>query len=198
MTPILAVDDPVSAREMLARVFGFVSTGNGCMALGGQDVAVIRAGEAPKRMLRMQLDHVAFATPDADAACANFMARGGHLARAFTPDGPSDIPEFWDKGVRFVFFDGPEGWPVEFCMKKGAPARSGHDHFAVRAAKMETVEDRLVAMGATPVAHHRLRGNDGPVEVSFLARGADMFEVFDEGPFPDPGLAHGWIGFLRT
>lgn len=198
MIPVLAVEDPVSAREMLARVFGFVPAGGGCMALGGQSVAVIRWGAVPDDLLRIRLDHVAFATADADATCAEFDARGAHLARAFTPDGPRDIPEFWDNGVRFVFFDGPDGWPLEFCRKNGTPGRAGHDHFAIRTADIAAVEDRLVALGALPIAHHRLGSGTGPVEVRFLALGPDVFEVFDEGPFAGGEPDRGWIGFLPT
>lgn len=198
MIPVLAVEDPVSAREMLARVFGFVPSGNGHMVLGAQPVAVIRAGEEPGEMIRLPLDHVAFATPDPDATCAAYKARGAQLAEAFTPDGPRDIPEFWDNGVRFVFFNGPEGWPLEFCTRKSTPPRTGHDHRSIRTADIEAVEERLAALGAEPVARHSLSAAAGPVDVRFLALGPHMFEVFDEGPFADPGHARGWIGLLST
>ena len=183
---------------MLARVFGFVPGGNGCMEFGGQSVAVVHAGDVPNGMLRIPLDHVAFAVSDADETCAAYLARDGHLARAFTPDGPRDIPEFWDNGVRFVFFDGPDGWPLEFCAKKGTPGRAGHDHFAIRTADIGADEARLSSIGATPVAHHRLSSETGSVEVRFLALGTDMFEVFDEGPHPDVDPDRGWIGLLRS
>ncbi|RYG90042.1 VOC family protein [Loktanella sp. IMCC34160] len=196
MIPVLAVDDPESAREMLARVFGFVPNDHGCMALAEQSVAVIRTGDTPSGMLRIPLDHVAFAASDADETCAAIQARGGHLSRSFTPDGPRDIPEFWDNGVRFVFFDGPDGWPLEFCMKNGIPDRSGHDHFAIRTTDIGAAEARLRAIGAAPVAGHRLSTETGWVEVRFLALGADMFEVFDEGPHPDVDPDRGWIGLL--
>ena len=198
MIPVLAVEDPVSAREMLARVFGFVPAGGGCMALGGQSVAVIRWGAVPDDLLRIRLDHVAFATADADATCAEFDARGAHLARAFTPDGPRDIPEFWDNGVRFVFFDGPDGWPLEFCMKKGRPGRTGHDHFAIRTADIGADEARLRTIGAALVARHRLCTDTAPVNVRFLALGTDMFEVFDEGPYPFVDPDRGWIGLIQS
>lgn len=198
MIPVLAVDDPDLAREMLARVFGFMPAGNGCMAFGDQSVAVIHAGEVPNGILRRPLDHVAFAVSDADEACAAFLARDGHLARAFTPDGPRDILEFWDNGVRFVFFDGPEGWPLEFCMKKGRPGRTGHDHFAIRTADIGADEARLRTIGAALVARHRLCTETAPVNVRFLALGTDMFEVFDEGPYPYVDPDRGWIGLFQS
>lgn len=198
MIPVLAVNEPDLAREMLARVFGFTPARNGCMAFGDQPVAVIHVGEVSNSVFRQPLDHVAFAVSDVDKVCATFLARGGHLATTSTPDGPRDIPEFWDNGVRFVFFEGPEGWPLEFCMQKGRPARTGHDHFAIRTADIGADEARLRTIGATPVARHRLSTETARVNVRFLALGTDMFEVFDEGPYPYVDPDRGWVGLIKS
>jgi hypothetical protein len=168
------------------------------MAFGDQSVAVIHAGEVLDGMLRVPLDHVAFAVSDVDEACATFLERDGHLARAFTPDGPRDIPEFWDNGVRFVFFEGPEGWPLEFCMKRAGSGRTGHDHFAIRTADIGADEARLRTIGAALVTRHRLYTEAAPVNVRFLALGTDIFEVFDEGPYPYVDPDRGWIGLLQS
>ena len=196
MIPVLAVEDPAAARDRLAKDLGFAPMAAGKMALGGSRVAVVRAGDVPPGMLRMRLDHVAFATADADRSCADLLARGAALAPAFTPDGPRDIPEFWDSGVRFVFFAGPEGWPVEFCARNGAPGRTGHDHYAIRTPELVPMAKRLAALGAETIATHRLSPATGPVEVRFLALGDTMFELFDEGPFPEPDPDLGWIGLI--
>ncbi len=198
MIPVLAVQDPDAACATLARVFGFLPGGNGSMVFGSHAVAVVRIGAEPGGMVRMPLDHVAFATTDVDQACRQFMARGGKLAHTFTPDGPKDIPEFWDHGVRFVFFDGPDGWPFEFCMKKGTSSSEGHDHFAIRTADIMTAVGQLGNMGGIPVAQHRLGGDAGAVEVQFLALGSHMFEVFAEGPYPYVDSDRGWIGLLPS
>ena len=198
MTPVLAVEDPDLARSMLSLVFGFVQLDNGHMAFGDQSVAVVRIGELPDGMLRSPLDHVAFSIPDADEACATFMARGGKLSRAFTPEGPKEILEFWDHGVRFVFFDGPDGWPMEFCMKKGAKGSGRHDHFAIRTADLSVKEAQLGLLGGVAVARHVLCTESGTVNVSFIAIGLRMFELFDEGPYPAIEPDRGWIGFIPT
>ncbi len=98
--------------------------------------------------------------------------------------------------MRFVFFDGPEGWPMEFCAKVGAPRPEGHDHYAIRTPDLDAAEARLAALGAKPVAQHLLAGASGPVHVRFCTAAGTVFELFDEGPFPQPDPAHGWIGLL--
>jgi catechol 2,3-dioxygenase-like lactoylglutathione lyase family enzyme len=198
LIPVLAVSDPEAACAMLARVFGFEPRENGMMLFGSHAVVVVSIGAVPCGMLRMPLDHVAFSVTDADQACLQFMTRGGKLARLFTPDGPKDIPEFWDHGVRFVFFDGPDGWPFEFCMKKGCAGGEGHDHFAIRKADIATAITALSSIGCMPVAHHRLGRGERSVEVQFMALGSHMFEVFAEGPYPDIDADRGWIGLLPS
>lgn len=198
MIPVLAVSDPEAACAMLARVFGFEPRENGVMMFGNHAISLVQVGAVPVGMLRMPLDHVAFSVTDADRAHLQFMARGGNLARSFTPDGPKDIPEFWDHGVRFVFFDGPDGWPFEFCKKKGAATGQGHDHFAIRKANITTAVRALGNMGCIPVAHYRLGRGERSVEVQFMALGSHMFEVFAEGPFTDVETDRGWIGLLPS
>lgn len=198
MIPVLAVSDPEASCAMLARVFGFEPRENGVMMFGNHAISLVKIGNVPGRMLRMPLAHVAFSVTDADRAHLQFMARGGNLASSFTPDGPKDIPEFWDHGARFVFLDGPDGWPFEFCMKKGVASREGHDHFAVRTADITKTVSALDDMGCRPVAHHRLGSEEKSVEVQFMALGSHMFEVFAEGPFPDVDTDRGWIGLLPS
>jgi catechol 2,3-dioxygenase-like lactoylglutathione lyase family enzyme len=198
LIPVLAVSDPEAACAMLARVFGFEPRENSVMMFGNHAISLVQVGAVPVGMLRMPLDHVAFSVTDADRAHLQFMARGGNLARSFTPDGPKDVPEFWDHGVRFVFFDGPDGWPFEFCKKKGAATGQGHDHFAIRKANITTAVTALGNMGCIPVAHYRLGRGERSVEVQFMALGSHMFEVFAEGPFADVETDRGWIGLLPS
>lgn len=196
MIPVLAVDDPEAARTMLARVFGFTSHLNGFMKFGNQSVAVVPIGAVPNGMMQLRLDHVAFSVADVDQAYFRFMEQGGKLARSFTPDGPKDIPDFWDHGVRFVFFDGPDGWPFEFCMKKGSGSIEGHDHFAIRFADITKAIQEVSRIGGTPIAYHRLGNRKEPVEVQFMALGRCIFEVFAEGPYHKIDSERGWIGLL--
>lgn len=66
MIPVLAVEDPESAHEMLVHQFGFVPA-EGChVAFGDQLVAVVSVGAKPDGMYRVPLDHVAFSVPDTE------------------------------------------------------------------------------------------------------------------------------------
>jgi len=164
------------------------------MALGDQGIAL--ATTAPEGMVPLRLDHLALRVGDARAAMAGIAGRGGRLSRKFTPDGPREIAEFWKHGVRFVFFDGPEGWPFEFCEKIGAgEVAPGHDHYGVRTPDLDALEARLAGMGAERVAAHVLPGPP-PVRVRFLALGSKVFEIFDEGPFDEPEPGRGFIGLM--
>lgn len=42
---------------------------------------------------------------------------------------------------------------------------------------------RIASLGGIPVAQHKLSTPKGPVDVRFLALGARVIELFDEGPF---------------
>jgi catechol 2,3-dioxygenase-like lactoylglutathione lyase family enzyme len=181
---------------MLARLFDFAAAGDGRMVLGDQPIAVVGTGEVPSGMIPLRLDHVAFATDDADATHVRLAAQGARLAGAFTPDGPRDIPEFRAHGVRFVFFDGPEGWPLEFCATNGVARHPGHDHYAIRTAELDATEARLAALGAGPIARHVLAGAAGPVHVRFLSLGNHTFELFDDAPGAEHRSDAGWIGVL--
>lgn len=167
------------------------------MRFGDQLVALVTGDATPAGLIPLALDHLALRVPDARKAARDFGANGARLHTGFTPEGPRDIPQFWEHGVRFVFFEGPDGVPLEFCQKLGAEAASaplGHDHYALRARDLAPPQAVCAALGATTVATHLLEG-EVPVSVRFLARGNEIFELFDEGPFPAPGL-YGWIGLL--
>ena len=196
MIPVLAVRNVAQAKRQLAALFGFIEGAGGHLALGDQQVAVCDAGAPPDRLAALPFDHLALSVEDADAAAEAFAARGGVLDAAYTPDGPAEIPEFWSKGVRFVFFKGPEGAPFEFCQKLGAEAPLGHSHFGLRTADLDALEARLASSGAARIARHVLPGPP-PVEVRFLKRGAAVFELFDAPPIGDATPGTGWIGFIE-
>lgn len=197
MIPVLAVQDPDAACQSLTDQFGFAPVGPGRIAFGAAHIAVAASDDLPANMIPLRLDHVAFAVADADAVYQAFGAAGARLDPTFTPDGPRDIPQFWDSGVRFVFFQGPHGAPFEFCAKNNAAAVDrGHSHFAIRASDLDAAEVPLAAFGAERVAEHLLPGDPHPVSVRFLRSGRDMFELFDEAPAGRADQTHGWVGFL--
>lgn len=200
MIPVLAVNDPETARRALADYFDFKPTDDAHMKLGDQKIAIVRAGDRHSGLIEMRLDHIALRTFDADATRVRLEMRGAILSRDFTPEGPRDISEFWDFGVRFVFFDGPEGWPLEFCARNGISSNSrseGHDHIAIRTKDLDAVEARLDAFGATRVAEYKIEGDAAPVFVRFLRTEHSLFELFTEPEFRAPTSGSGWIGLLR-
>ena len=198
MIAVLSVLDLDQSRDQLRTRFGFVALGRDLLALGDQRILLCTAGREPASMLRLPMDHVAFRVPDADVADAAFGAAGLARHSAFTPDGPRDIDEFWENGVRFVFFAGPDGWPFEFCAIRGAPPAVpayGHGHYGLRVADLDLAEQDLAALGAVRIASHRIEGNGGAVTVRFLRLGAEVFELFDEPPV-SPRSRSGWVGLL--
>lgn len=198
MIPVLAVDDPTAACEQLARHFGFQRQ-DGLMWLGTQAIAVLKAGDIPAGFLPLPLDHVALSVTDAAEAGRLFAARGGTYATSYTPDGPREIPEFWDNGVRFVFFNGPMGAPLEFCETIGVasnPTEIGHDHYGIRRVDFESAIPELQQLGATQIARYRLGSNSDVVNVMFLNWNGSVLELFDEPPTHSP-RSHGWTGFLH-
>ena len=198
MIPVLAVDDPVAACQLLAAQFGFVQAGPGLVGFGTAQIAVVAGTALPGAMIPLRLDHVAFAVPDADQAHRSFSAAGARLDPSFTPDGPRDIPQFWDHGVRFVFFLGPQGAAFEFCAKTAVagPQAPGHSHFAIRSADLNQAEAALTAFRPTRIARYSLPGTQQPVSVRFLQAGPVVFELFDEPPVVTHTPLSGWVGLL--
>ncbi len=198
MFPVLAVRDPIKARKALIANFGWVEDGK-LMRLGEQAILVSGIGEFPKHFMALPLDHVALDVSDADSAYRTFSARGATLSKRYTPNGPRDIPEFWEHGVRFVFFEAPEGWPLEFCAENGRRMRNnsfGHSHYGIRCQSVENLERDLVSRGASRISEYSLGSGPDIVTVVFLRFGTAILELFDEPPF---AVDHneGWIGLAK-
>ena len=196
MIPVLAVREPGEAKRMLREVFGFTETAPDRVALGDQEVVLCDTGAVPEGFVDVPIDHLALSVTSADEALDDFSARGAELDPDFTPDGPVEIPEFWSNGVRFVFFTGPDGAPVEFCQKLGEETGPGHSHFGLRTPMLDETEAALTTRGATRIARHVLPG-EPPVEVRFLALGDQVFELFDAAPLGGADQEGGWIGFIE-
>ena len=191
MIPVLALEAPARGCEMLCDVFGFQDLGAGRLRYGDLTIAVCDVAQLPDALIDIRMDHLALRVPDVAPLVADLPATWA----ANTPDGPRDIAEFWGTGVRFMFFEGPEGWPIEFCMRlDGSVTDHGLDHFGIRVAKVGALADHLTGLGADLVAQHQL----GAVEVRFLQRAGQMFELFDEAPVLSPQSRNGWCGFLPT
>jgi len=198
MIAVLAVKDPDHAQQTLHEHFGFRRVAQGLIAYGDAKIAIVPAGTYPGGMIALPFDHIAFRVPDADDCYRRFLASGAHVDKQFTPDGPRDITEFWTAGVRFVFFEGPDAAPFEFCAQNdpSEPQSAGHSHFAIRTPDLDATAAQLCGLGATEIARHLLPSAPRPVAVRFLRLGAEVFELFDEAPLVANHGTTGWVGLI--
>ncbi len=171
--PELAVTDPDAARAMLAQVFGFVPDG-GMMRLGTQAVAVVTGGAAGHGAI----DHLAIAVPDVDAAAAAMIARGARRDPDVTPDGPLEIAEFWQKGVRYLFLSGPGGARIELIANLGRPQGPGHDHIGLPCTDIAASAAFFAGLGARPLAAVTLHRPEGQTLVRFLSLQGAVIELY--------------------
>ncbi|MCF1707199.1 VOC family protein [Tabrizicola sp. J26] len=178
LIPVLALREPAVAATLLTTVFGFDALSSGRLALGSQVIALEQVVSGPTG--HGPIDHLALAVDAVPAALQAAIARGGHLDRAVTPDGPRFIPEFWTKGAAFVFLEGPEGARIEFCARPGDPRPSlpGHDHIGIACADFGAVRAFFLAQGCREVAAHRLSDATGETPVGFLEFGQSMVEIY--------------------
>lgn len=201
IVPELQVQDTEAARAMLRDVFGF-SAVDGLMVLGTQRIAVVQAEGAPDHG---GIDHLALAVDDVDAAMAAYVARGTGL-ESTTPEGPREIAEFWDNGVRYVFLRGPEGARIELCARLGSGLGSGpggvaraglpsHDHIGIPCTDITATEAFFLSLGLTRVSAVDLHRPEGVIPVRFLAAGASIVELY--GPPGHDGAALPKRGFWR-
>jgi len=176
IVPELAVRDPQGAAAMLCDVFGFAPDGD-LLRLHDQRIAVVGA-EGPRG--HGGIDHLALSVNDTDATLALLRTRGAVL-EGTTPNGPQEIAEFWDNGVRYVFLTGPEGARIELCAKRGAaaqPNRPGHDHLGIPCTDIAATAAFFTELGAKPVAAVTLIRPEGEIAVRFLSAGASVIELY--------------------
>lgn len=176
IVPELAVRDPEGAAAMLIEVFGFQRDGD-VLRLNDQRIAVVGAEGARGHG---GIDHLALSVNDTDAALGHLIARGARL-EGTTPDGPKEIAEFWNDGVRYVFLQGPEGARIELCAKRGTPARPhrpGHDHLGLPCTDIAATAAFFTDLGAKPVAAVTLIRPEGEIAVRFLSAGQSVIELY--------------------
>ena len=191
--PELAVTDKQGAARMLTQVFGFQveDADEGLFSLGDQHVALVPSGTAGHGVI----DHLALAVADVDRALAECLSRGARI-EGTTPDGPREIAEFWQTGVRYVFVEGPEGARIEFCARLGAGPRDGlpgHDHIGIPCTDLAATEGFFLSLGLAPVAGVDLLRADGVTKVRFLSAGQGMVELYEP-----PGLRGATAPFAVT
>ena len=186
----LSLMHPEAGTEMLQRVFGFDSIG-GVLRLGTQMLSVTQAS-GPRTHGR--IDHIALAVPDIDVALARMTGAGAALDVAVTPNGPKDIPEFWETGIRYVFVSGPEGARIELCQRNtDAVDCTGHDHIGIPCRDIAAMQAFFEAHGATLMASVDLIRDGALIPVRFLAFADGVIELYAprQSGFADLGL---WSG----
>lgn len=198
MIPVLRVNDPVSAGFLLKKNFGFEQSGD-YWRLGEQSIRLVTEGEVPDQFIALPFDHLAIAASDVDKHAGLFKAKGAQISKDYTPDGPREIAEFWEAGVRYVFFNGPDNAPLEFCEIKGRPhfTHFDHSHIGVRRSSLADAMEEISNFNCKLIASYRLVGGGAPVNVAFLNWGTIILEFFDE-PAPPSREETRWIGFVPS
>lgn len=174
--PELCVQDSAAAAEMLGRVFGFQPDGDH-LRLNSQRIAVVQ-GDGPRG--HGSIDHLALAVNDTDVALASLMARGAVLEET-TPDGPKEIAEFWEEGVRYVFLQGPEGARIELCARRNAAERMGlpgHDHIGIPCSDIAASVGFFQSLGLDLLAAVDLIRPEGTIPVRFLGSTCGVVELY--------------------
>ena len=182
IVPALSLIDPTTGVAMLEGIFGFVVVEVGpadqiTLALGDQNIII---GHKGPFVGSARPHHLALSVPDIGKAMSEIIAKGGRLASSMTPDGPLEIPEFWASGVRYVFFEGPEGVLIELCMKLDPSEKStwGHDHIGIECENIADVRASFLAAGCNVLAEHELIRSNGVTSVCFLGRNGSVVELF--------------------
>ena len=195
--PILSLEDVGRGISWLEQVFGFqvessqTSFGT-AMVLGDQRIVV------SKRLSiagAVGLHHLALSVPEVDEAMAVCLLRGGKLAGSMTPHGPLEIPEFWENGVRYAFFEGPEGVLIELCAKKNpiSEATWGHSHLGVMCQDVDHKRRLFESLNCTRIADYQLSRPEGTTNVIFLGFGRSVVELFS-GELA--GRSNSWVGWV--
>ena len=190
--PELAVMDITAAQAMLTDVFGFRSddtSANLVMRLGDQAIALVQADRPAGHGV---MDHLALAVADLDQTLAQMRAQGAQL-EATTPDGPREIAEFWQTGMRYVFLQGPEGARIELCARLGGSSRTGlpgHDHVGIPCTNIAASVTFWMDLGLEPISSVDLDRADGITHVRFLRAGESIVELYES-----PTLRNGPASF---
>ena len=174
LVPELTVQNTDQAARALETVFGFAPDG-GLWHRGSQAVRLV-VGQ-PQGHGR--IDHIALTVPDMDVAVAGLRAAGAAFDAAVTPNGPQLIPEFWDDGIRFVYFSGPFTARIELCQRiTGAAPEVGHDHIGIPCHDLAAMQAFFEGQGALLTASVDLDRPEGVIPVRFLAFSGGLLELY--------------------
>jgi catechol 2,3-dioxygenase-like lactoylglutathione lyase family enzyme len=172
LVPELTVVNPSKASKLL-EAFGFAPDA-GLMRLGSQALRLVAGAPAGHG----RIDHIALTVPDMDKAVDALTAQGIAFADV-TPRGAEFIAEFWDAGLRFVYFSGPEGARIELCQRiAGAAPDTGHDHIGIPCHDLAAIQAFFEAQGARQTTAVDLARPEGMIPVRFLSFQGGVIELF--------------------
>jgi catechol 2,3-dioxygenase-like lactoylglutathione lyase family enzyme len=191
LVPELTVKDPTAAGAILERQFGFIPD-SGLWRMGSQAVRLV-AGDGAGHG---RIDHLALAVPDLKATLADMLGRGAVLEPQVTPDGPGFIPEFWGKGLHYVYLRGPDGARIELCQRvQGGADTIGHDHIGIPCHDITAMQAFFTGQGAKLAASVDLTRPEGLIPVRFLAFADAMIELYSP-PNPESAPMGLWSRLL--
>lgn len=179
----LSVVSVPAAVAKLAAEFGFAAEGT--RLTRGDQVILLVQGQGD--LGHGVIDHVALKATDTDAAAAAALRRGARIDREVTPEGPVEIAAFWENGVRYQFFEGPEGARLEFCARRGTAlpigaglddALPGHDHIGISCRDIAASVQFYQSLGFDIVFATTLTPPEGPLPVRFMARDGQVLELY--------------------
>lgn len=161
-------------------------------------ILIVSSNKVPESLIPMQLDHIAISVPSVDVVFREKIQTGASLHKVFTPKGPKQINEFWEHGVRYIFFNGPEGVPIEFCERIGVEHQMpySHGHFGLRCSDIKYGHSQMDALDASHHATFQLVTMNQIINVEFFKFRDILFELFDEPPHHF-SVGGGWIGLIE-
>lgn len=194
MIPVLSVSDISNARDHLINVFGFEALDGNKIRFGDAEIIIVSYTDIPKAIIRKPIDHIAFSVQSLAEFESSSLGRNGYYHSEYTPEGIKEIPEFWESGVKYVFFEGPDGAPFEFCCRNSIEAaEKGVDHVGIRNLDINEAQSHYLEYSPKVVSEYKL----DDVNIRFFTVNEYMFEAFTA--VGDNGMDSeiGWIGFIR-
>ncbi|MFV0431894.1 MAG: VOC family protein [Alphaproteobacteria bacterium] len=196
MIPVLSVTSIEDAKAFFTKKLPFADVGKNHLAYG-EDVILLVQQDIWKNnhnITPYHFDHIAFKVIDLDSFAQKKQKQGLKLDANYTADGITSIKEFWQEGVRFIFFKGPDNVPIEFCSQiDGSTTTKGIDHLGVRTQNLDKAQKDFAHLEARIIAEYQL---DGDNNVCFFTANNKMIEAFTAAGHNGMHNGLGWVGYI--